>query len=158
MGHRPQWSLLAAGESLGLTGPNGCGKTTLINVISGFLRPVRGRVWLASRDITCWPPHRVVRAGIGRMFHLPRLSFRLTVEQNIQAATLTGLKGGRVVFEGSAAGLEKAAVFARFTIDASLLSSISVVEVERSGNGDPQKIYALAQGKQTSPILRGYLR
>ncbi len=87
---------LAAGESLGIAGPNGCGKTTLVNVISGFVRPEQGRVWLADTEITRWPPHRVVRAGIARTFQLPRLAFRMTVEQNLEAATLHRNLRGRV--------------------------------------------------------------
>ena len=79
---------LAPGESLGLAGPNGCGKTTLLNIISGFLRPDRGRVLLENRDLTGWRPHRVVRAGVARTFQLPRLAFRMTVEENVGAATL----------------------------------------------------------------------
>lgn len=79
---------VAAGESLGVAGPNGCGKTTLINVITGFVRPDAGRVWFAGREITRWPPHRVVREGIARTFQLPRLAFRMTVEQHLEAATL----------------------------------------------------------------------
>ena len=79
---------LAPGESLGVAGPNGCGKTTLLNVISGFLRPDRGRVRLAGRDLTGWEPHRVVRAGVARTFQVPRLAFRMTVEENVRAATL----------------------------------------------------------------------
>ncbi len=79
---------VAPGESLGLAGPNGCGKTTLLNVISGFLRPDRGRVWLENRDLTGWHPHRVVRAGVARTFQLPRLAFRMTVEENVGAAAL----------------------------------------------------------------------
>lgn len=79
---------LGAGESLGITGPNGCGKTTLIDVVSGFIRPDRGHVWLAGRDITRWPPHRVVGAGLARTFQQPRLAPRLTVEQTLEAAVL----------------------------------------------------------------------
>ena len=79
---------LAVGESVGLTGPNGCGKTTLLDVISGFLRPERGRVWLWDRQISRWPPYRIIRAGVARTFQVPHLSLRLTVEENLRAAML----------------------------------------------------------------------
>ena len=79
---------LGAGESLGVMGPNGCGKTTLLDVISGFVRPDLGHVWLGGRDITRWPPHRVVRAGIARTFQPPRLPVQMTVEETLEAATL----------------------------------------------------------------------
>lgn len=79
---------LAVGESVGLTGPNGCGKTTVLDIISGFLRSERGRVWLWNREISRWPTHRVVRAGVARTFQVPHLSFDLTVEENLRAATL----------------------------------------------------------------------
>jgi ABC-type branched-subunit amino acid transport system ATPase component len=79
---------LTAGETLGVTGPNGGGKTTLVNVISGFVRPDQGRVWLSGREITRWPPHRIVRAGVARTFQRPRLAFRFTVAQNLEAAML----------------------------------------------------------------------
>jgi len=62
---------LSDGESVGVTGPNGCGKTTLVDVVSGFVRPDRGRVWLEGREITSWPPHQIVRAGMARTFQLP---------------------------------------------------------------------------------------
>jgi len=85
---------LASGESLGISGSNGSGKSTLVNVISGFVRPDRGRVWLGDREITRWPPHRVVRAGIARTFQLPRVGDRFTVEENLRAATLHRRLGG----------------------------------------------------------------
>jgi branched-chain amino acid transport system ATP-binding protein len=75
-------------ESLGLAGGNGSGKTTLIDIITGFARPERGRVWLGAQDVTGWPAHRMVRAGIGRTFQTPRIAPRLTVEQHLQAAVL----------------------------------------------------------------------
>lgn len=80
--------ILGPGESLGLVGPNGAGKTTLLDIISGFLRPDRGRVWLAGRDVTGWTPHHIVRTGAARTFQAPRLAFRMTVEENVRAATL----------------------------------------------------------------------
>lgn len=79
---------LAAGESLGIAGPNGSGKTTLIDVISGFVRPDAGSTWLARQEITGWPPHRIVRAGLARTFQHPSLAGRLTVQQHLEAATL----------------------------------------------------------------------
>lgn len=79
---------LSDGESLGVTGPNGCGKTTLVDIVSGFVRPDRGRVWLADREITSWPPHQIVRVGVARTFQLPRCAFRMTVEQNLEAGVL----------------------------------------------------------------------
>lgn len=79
---------LTAGESLGVAGPNGGGKTTLVNVISGFARPDQGRVWLSGREITRWPPHRIVREGVARTFQRPRLALGFTVAQNLEAATL----------------------------------------------------------------------
>ena len=79
---------LAPGESLGIAGPSGSGKTTLIDIISGFVRPDAGGTWLAGREITRWPPHRIVRAGIARTFQRPSLAGRLTVQQHLEAATL----------------------------------------------------------------------
>jgi len=125
---------LAAGESLGISGPNGCGKTTLVNVISGFVRAEQGRVWLADTEITRWPPHRVVRAGIARTFQRPRLAFRMTVEQNLEAATLhrnlRARKRRQVVNQVlSIAGLEPLRAREAWTLS---LGAIRRVEVGRA--------------------------
>ena len=79
---------LGTGESLGLTGGNGSGKTTFIDIVTGFTKPERGRIWLGGQDVTGWPPHRIVRAGIARTFQPPRIAPRLTVEQTLEAAAL----------------------------------------------------------------------
>jgi ABC-type branched-subunit amino acid transport system ATPase component len=85
---------LDAGESVGISGANGCGKTTLIDIVTGFVRPDRGRVCLAGQEITGWPPHRIARAGVARTFQSPRVGFPFTVEQNLRAATLHRRLGG----------------------------------------------------------------
>ena len=62
---------LARGEALGIIGPNGAGKSTLFNLITGMLRPDRGRILLEGRDITGLPPEQRCRAGLGRSFQIP---------------------------------------------------------------------------------------
>ena len=54
-----------AGTAVALLGRNGMGKTTLIRSIIGFVRPRRGRVAFAGRDITALPSHQIARLGIG---------------------------------------------------------------------------------------------
>jgi len=69
-----------------LIGPNGSGKTTMVNVISGFYKPDRGEVLYKSKRITGWAPHRVYRAGIGRTFQVPALFQKLNVLENVLVA------------------------------------------------------------------------
>ncbi len=71
------------GEIIGLIGPNGAGKSTLFNALSGFVRTERGRVELLGRDVTDWPTHRRVRAGVGRTFQIERPFGGLTVLENV---------------------------------------------------------------------------
>ncbi len=75
--------VLAEGALHAMVGPNGCGKSTLFNLITGALVPSGGRVRFAGRDITGWPGHRIARAGIGRKFQVPAVFDELTVLQNL---------------------------------------------------------------------------
>ena len=77
---------LAPGASLGLMGPNGCGKTTLFNAISGVVRPDGGRVLFGDRDITALPVHEIARLGIARTFQTVRLFPLMTVRDNVRPA------------------------------------------------------------------------
>jgi branched-chain amino acid transport system ATP-binding protein len=79
-----------AGEILGLVGPNGSGKTTCINVISGLYRPDAGGVHFEGRAIGGLPSHRLVHAGINRTFQVPRPFLTLSVRQNVEIALAYG--------------------------------------------------------------------
>jgi branched-chain amino acid transport system ATP-binding protein len=81
---------LARGEALGIIGPNGAGKSTLFNLITGMLRPDRGRIVLEGRDITTLPPEQRCRAGLGRSFQIPLPFEHLSVFENLSVAALFG--------------------------------------------------------------------
>ncbi|MFC4553639.1 ABC transporter ATP-binding protein [Georgenia faecalis] len=74
------------GKVNGLIGPNGSGKTTFFNCVTGMIKPDAGTVLLQDRDITRWSPHRIARAGIGRSFQLCRVFPRMTVLENMLVA------------------------------------------------------------------------
>jgi len=71
------------GTITGLIGPNGAGKTTLFHLISGFLRPDRGRIAFRGEDITGHAPFRLFRKGLYRTFQIPRVFPEMTVLENL---------------------------------------------------------------------------
>jgi branched-chain amino acid transport system ATP-binding protein len=79
---------LCAGEILGLIGPNGSGKTTTINMITGALSPDQGAIRLEGADMTGAPAHRFARRGVARTFQVPRLFRRMTVMENLMVPAL----------------------------------------------------------------------
>jgi branched-chain amino acid transport system ATP-binding protein len=70
-------------ERVGLIGPNGSGKTTFVNCLTGALRPEEGRVAFAGSDITSMATWKRAHAGLARSFQIPRPFRGLTVRQNI---------------------------------------------------------------------------
>ena len=73
-----------------LIGPNGSGKTTTFDLITGNVRPNAGVVRFGGRDITGLSPWQVARLGLGRTFQLPRLFGEMTVLENMTAAVREG--------------------------------------------------------------------
>lgn len=71
------------GEILGLIGPNGAGKTTMFNLISGFIRPDRGKIVFKDQEITNLREHKISRLGLCRTFQLNKLFSNLSVEENL---------------------------------------------------------------------------
>ncbi len=74
---------LPPGARQALIGPNGAGKTSLVNLITGRLRPDAGRIRLAGRDITALDPAARVKAGIARTFQINQLFRGMTVVENV---------------------------------------------------------------------------
>jgi branched-chain amino acid transport system ATP-binding protein len=75
----------APGSLTAIIGPNGAGKTTFFNLISGAIRPDRGRVTLFGEDIVGLPPTQIVRQGVARAFQVASIFPSLTVEAILTA-------------------------------------------------------------------------
>ena len=71
------------GERLGLIGPNGSGKTTMINCVSGALGSYAGTIRFRGRDLGRLKPHQRTRLGIVRSFQIPRPFRSQTVRENL---------------------------------------------------------------------------
>lgn len=90
---------IGQGEVIGLIGPNGCGKTTLINVITGVYRPETGEIVCDGRKIVGKSPHAIARSGVGRTFQNIRLFRHLTVRQNVEAGWVCRRQRGDILSE-----------------------------------------------------------
>jgi len=77
------------GEILGIIGPNGSGKTTTFNMISGFYPPTSGKVIYQGREIQGKKPHKICHLGIGRTFQVVKPLGRMSVLDNVIAASFS---------------------------------------------------------------------
>ena len=127
------------GEILGLVGPNGSGKTTCINVISGLYAPDGGQLWFGGAAIGGMPSHRLVHRGINRTFQIPKPFLPLTVRENVEIAIAYGRNPrGEVDALGLLASLGLDAVASR---------------AARDLNSAQQKMLDLARALATGPRL-----
>ena len=90
---------LKEGELLGFIGPNGSGKTTMVNLITGFVRPTTGKIHYRGRDISGMPPYKRVRLGIARTFQMVKPFYQLPAFKNmiipLYSPRVKGLTGGK---------------------------------------------------------------
>jgi branched-chain amino acid transport system ATP-binding protein len=85
---------VGAGEVVSVVGPNGAGKTTLFNLITGVLKPDRGKVMFDGKDITGAAPHRLAAMGIARTFQNIRLFKHLNALENVMIGQVAGARSG----------------------------------------------------------------
>ena len=82
------------GDVIGLVGPNGSGKTTFFNVLTGIYTPSEGHIVFDGKDITARSPQEICRAGIARTFQRSRLCLELTVFDNVMMGNSKNLNMG----------------------------------------------------------------
>lgn len=99
---------LEEGERLAVIGQNGAGKTTFINICTGLLKPSKGRVSFAGKDITGRSPRDIVRRGMARSFQLPQLFLEHTVREclELSAVARTGKLSSWNLLAGASTGKE----------------------------------------------------
>lgn len=83
---------IEAGTVLSIIGTNGAGKTSFINMVTGYLRPDDGRIKFYGHDITGRSPREITALGLGRSFQIPQLFDGMSVVENLlAAASISGL-------------------------------------------------------------------
>jgi branched-chain amino acid transport system ATP-binding protein len=92
---------IAAGQKVSLIGANGAGKTTFVNMVTGYLKPDSGSIALEGMDIGSRSPRHVARLGISRSFQIPQLFIELTAAENL-AVALSGTTNKALSFHAAA--------------------------------------------------------
>jgi branched-chain amino acid transport system ATP-binding protein len=101
------------GEILGIIGPNGSGKTTVVNCITGFVKASSGRILFRGRDITGMRPHRIADMGVTRTFQIMRPYYSLPAYKNMviplfspRARRTGGWRGGGRLGDRNTVGID----------------------------------------------------
>jgi len=128
------------GEVHALIGPNGSGKTTCINLISGLYRPSFGRIRFLGREVAGMRPNRIARRGMARTFQNIRLFRDLSVWENVLVGAQRALGGEAAVRERAAAALEFVGLEAQAAERARNLpyGTQKLVEIARALAGTPE--------------------
>jgi branched-chain amino acid transport system ATP-binding protein len=71
------------GKTVGLIGPNGSGKTTFFNLVSGIYKPSEGEIWFKNENLTGEKSHHITRRGMARTFQNNRLFWQLSILDNV---------------------------------------------------------------------------
>jgi ABC-type uncharacterized transport system ATPase subunit len=95
---------IESGSLTCIIGPNGCGKTTLFNVITGAFPPTAGNIHYEDREITGLPAYQIARKGIARKFQVPGIYPSLTVAENFEVAAAARTSIKRLLLGGAGFG------------------------------------------------------
>lgn len=120
------------GEILGLLGPNGSGKTTVMNLISGALKPNQGSIRLYDTELVGLPPNRIARRGVARTFQLVRVLGSMNVLENVKAGLAFGMEplSGRAADRAASQLLERVGMSDFAHIEAADLTYINQKRLE----------------------------
>lgn len=119
-----------AGEVIGLVGPNGSGKTTALNLVSGALTPSAGSIKFMGHTISGQASHRIARMGVARTFQLVRVLGGLTCAENVEVGLAFHPKG----VHGKAARARAQALLAKVGLHSqtdSLASKLTYIDQKR---------------------------
>jgi len=101
------------GEILGIIGPNGSGKTTMVNCITGFVKVTSGSIRFKGKDITRKPPHQIADMGVTRTFQIMRPYYSLPAYKNLviplfspRARRTGGWRGGGKLGDRNTVGID----------------------------------------------------
>jgi branched-chain amino acid transport system ATP-binding protein len=101
------------GEVLGIIGPNGSGKTTIVNCITGFVKKTSGKVLFKGRDISSKPAHKIADMGVTRTFQIMRPYYSLPAYKNLviplfspRAKRTGGWRGGGKLGDRHTVGID----------------------------------------------------
>lgn len=130
---------VAEGEFLGMIGPNGAGKTSVLNLLSGLVKPSAGTIRLHGRALHGLPPHRRARAGLGRTFQSSDIFPSLTVMENVRLAAQACL-GGNLRWWRRAEGVTRAVQSAAACLDRVGLASRAGMLAGTLSHGDKRKL------------------
>jgi len=104
---------LNEGEVLGIIGPNGSGKTTIVNCITGFIRPTSGNVFFRGKNITGKAAHKIADMGVTRTFQIMRPYYSLPAYKNLviplfspRAKRTGGWRGGGKLGDRNTVGID----------------------------------------------------
>ena len=129
-------------EMVGVIGPNGSGKTTMMNMISGVFKPTEGQISLKGRSLSEMPAQKIAREGVGRTFQLVRLLPSLNVLENVKAGAVFGhrRRWGRAADDFAHEMLERVGLDSMHDMPVAALTYIDQkrVELARVLSGEPK--------------------
>jgi branched-chain amino acid transport system ATP-binding protein len=140
---------IGRGEIVGLIGTNGAGKTTFLNMVTGYLRPTSGRILFDGESTDGRGPREIVRSGMARSFQVPQLFPDMTVFDHVMLAlSLAEWRQSTLrPFRGTARIARAHEVLARFQLDAVADRPIKLVPQ------GPRKLVDIAMAMALSPKL-----